>query len=88
MGLLNRVKLFQTEIILELRYKKFEKEFFGKKIPLPPNWGGFILVPEYFEFWQGRENRLHDRICYEKRKERWKIFRLAPLNFLKAVETE
>lgn len=63
---------------LEKRFKKFKIEFSGKKIPLPPNWGGFILVPEYFEFWQGRENRLHDRICYKRNKDRWKIFRLAP----------
>jgi len=63
---------------LEKRFKKFEIKFSGKKIPLPPNWGGLILVPEYFEFWQGRENRLHDRICYKKQKGSWKIFRLAP----------
>jgi pyridoxamine 5'-phosphate oxidase len=63
---------------LEQRYKKFEKEFSGNKIPLPPNWGGYILVPKYFEFWQGRESRLHDRIGYKKQKRRWKIFRLAP----------
>ena len=63
---------------LEKRFKDFEKKFTGKKIPVPPNWGGFRLVPDYFEFWQGRENRLHDRICYEKQKGRWNIFRLAP----------
>jgi len=63
---------------LEKRFKKFKIEFSGKKIPLPPNWGGFILVPDYFEFWQGRESRLHDRICYKRNKDRWKIFRLAP----------
>lgn len=63
---------------LEKRFKEFEKKFAGKKIPVPANWGGFRLVHDYFEFWQGRENRLHDRICYEKQKGRWKIFRLAP----------
>jgi pyridoxamine 5'-phosphate oxidase len=71
-------KIIHGREYLESRYKKFEKEFFGKKIPLPPNWGGFILVPNYFEFWQGRENRLHDRICYKKFNKKWKIFRLAP----------
>ena len=73
----------QSQIIpdrnyLELQYKKFKEKFSGKKIPLPLNWGGYILVPHYFEFWQGRESRLHDRICYKKQKGRWKIFRLAP----------
>ena len=63
---------------LERRFKDFEKKFSGKKIPLPPDWGGFRLVPDYFEFWQGRENRLHDRICYKKVNKKWKIFRLAP----------
>jgi len=73
----------QSEVIpdrdyLEKRFQKFEKQFKGKKIPMPQNWGGFILVPEYFEFWQGRESRLHDRICYKKVNKKWKIFRLAP----------
>ena len=63
---------------LEKRFQKFKEEFKRKKIPMPKNWGGFILVPDYFEFWQGRENRLHDRICYKRNKDRWKIFRLAP----------
>ncbi len=63
---------------LEKRFQKFKEQFKGKKIPMPKDWGGFILVPEYFEFWQGRENRLHDRICYKKQKGKWKIFRLAP----------
>jgi pyridoxamine 5'-phosphate oxidase len=71
-------KIIPDRDFLELRYKIFEKKFSGKKIPLPPNWGGYILVPNYFEFWQGRENRLHDRICYKKQKTRWKIIRLAP----------
>ncbi len=51
---------------------------FGKNVPLPPVWGGFRLIPNYFEFWQGRPNRLHDRICYTKQKSGWKIERLAP----------
>jgi len=71
-------KIIPDRAYLELRYKKFEEKFSGKKIPLPSNWGGYILVPSYFEFWQGRENRLHDRICYKKQKRGWKIFRLAP----------
>ena len=63
---------------LEKRFQKFKEQFKGKKIPMPKDWGGFILVPDYFEFWQGRENRLHDRICYKKVNGKWKIIRLAP----------
>ena len=63
---------------LDAKFEIFKREFKGKQIPLPPDWGGFRLVPEYFEFWQGRESRLHDRICYKKSKSSWKIFRLAP----------
>ena len=47
-------------------------------IPLPPFWGGYTLLPHYFEFWQGRPNRLHDRITYSLVKGNWKIGRLAP----------
>lgn len=63
---------------LEKRFREFEKKFTGKKIPIPPNWGGFKVIPDYFEFWQGRENRLHDRICFKKVNKNWRIFRLAP----------
>lgn len=63
---------------LEAKFQIFKRQFKGKKIPIPPDWGGFRLVPEYFEFWQGRESRLHDRICYKKLKSKWKIFRLSP----------
>ncbi|NWG27113.1 MAG: pyridoxamine 5'-phosphate oxidase, partial [Ignavibacteriaceae bacterium] len=71
-------KIIPDRKYLEEKFKETKEKFEGKKIPLPPNWGGFILIPEYFEFWQGRENRLHDRICYKKTKQSWKIFRLAP----------
>jgi pyridoxamine 5'-phosphate oxidase len=54
------------------------KEKFKNDVPLPPYWGGYVLVPSYFEFWQGRLNRLHDRIVYKKQKNGWKILRLAP----------
>lgn len=46
--------------------------------PRPPHWGGYRLVPERFEFWQGRRDRLHDRLCYRKTDGAWKIERLAP----------
>ncbi|MEO5581476.1 MAG: pyridoxamine 5'-phosphate oxidase [Saprospiraceae bacterium] len=47
-------------------------------LPLPPFWGGFSLIPAYFEFWQGRPDRLHDRITYSLKRGKWVISRLAP----------
>lgn len=44
----------------------------------PVNWGGYLVVPDYFEFWQGRESRLHDRIIYRREADGWRISRLAP----------
>src|SRR4030095_6153576 len=60
--------------------KEFIKYFakYGTNVPLPPFWGGYRLIPNEFEFWQGRLNRLHDRIHYTKQKKDWKIERLAP----------
>ncbi len=49
-----------------------------KDIKRPDYWGGYILIPDLFEFWQGREGRLHDRISYERNNSEWQIFRLAP----------
>jgi pyridoxamine 5'-phosphate oxidase len=54
-------------------------EQFGENIPRPPHWGGYRVIPSVIEFWQGRSNRLHDRICYSKKENAgWKIERLAP----------
>ncbi|HBI81412.1 MAG TPA: pyridoxamine 5'-phosphate oxidase [Bacteroidales bacterium] len=63
---------------LERLLADFEEEFKGKSIKRPPNWGGYILVPTLFEFWQGRPNRLHDRIQYSLINNQWEIERLAP----------
>ncbi len=56
----------------------YKEEFEDKYIERPENWGGFILKPTLFEFWQGRYNRLHDRIEYYYFENRWNIKRLAP----------
>jgi len=63
---------------LELLYTEIETKFKGKKIPRPERWGGFRVIPSLFEFWQGRPNRLHDRIQYSKADNNWIIERLAP----------
>jgi pyridoxamine 5'-phosphate oxidase len=63
---------------LEKKYNELKLKYADGKVPMPDSWGGYKIIPNYFEFWQGRENRLHDRICYKKQKREWKIFRLAP----------
>lgn len=68
----------ESRTILEARMAQLEREFDGKEIPRPAYWRGFRVVPTYFEFWQGRENRLHDRIAYSRDGERWVRKRLQP----------
>lgn len=60
------------------KYEKYREQFAGKEIPLPPFWGGYRVIPTEFEFWQGRENRLHDRICFKLKGKEWQITRLSP----------
>lgn len=59
------------------RYKKYEKRF-DKEVRCPEFWGGYRLIPEHMEFWEGRDHRIHDRLCYLKENNQWKIIRLAP----------
>ena len=70
--------VIQNREFLENKFDELKEKFGNEEIPLPDFWGGYRLIPNYFEFWQGRENRLHDRICYKKENDEWKIFRLAP----------
>jgi pyridoxamine 5'-phosphate oxidase len=62
---------------LEERFNEFRKKF-DTQVPLPPFWGGFRLTPDKFEFWQGRQNRLHDRIVYTLDGDAWQMSRLSP----------
>ena len=74
----------QSEIIpsrnsLEIQLKQLEQDFQNKEIPRPKHWGGFLVKPISVEFWQGRPNRLHDRIRFQLQADfSWKIDRLAP----------
>lgn len=63
---------------LEQRVREYEQEFAGKEVPRPEFWSGFRLRPESFEFWERRENRLHERVLYVKDGTAWKIEYLYP----------
>ena len=62
---------------LEQRYRDVEDRF-PDDVPLPENWGGYLVVPETVEFWQGRRGRMHDRLVYRRTGEGWETVRLAP----------
>lgn len=64
--------------VIEERLQKLKTKFEDKPIPKPDFWGGFLIKPETFEFWQGRPNRLHDRILYTNTNNTWSHRRLEP----------
>jgi pyridoxamine 5'-phosphate oxidase len=65
--------------VLEQLTDEAARRFEGQPVPRPPRWGGYRVVPEVIEFWQGRDNRLHDRLCYRRRADGgWEVVRLAP----------
>lgn len=66
------------QVIEEADRKLTEQYATAEEIPRPPHWGGYQLQPERVEFWQGRPNRLHDRIVYAQQDNSWQIQRLAP----------
>jgi pyridoxamine 5'-phosphate oxidase len=68
----------ESREVLEERYAHFDRRFEGLEVPRPHSWGGYLLAPRRFEFWQGRPNRLHDRIEYVLAAHRWCVARLAP----------
>jgi pyridoxamine 5'-phosphate oxidase len=63
---------------LETLVREAEERYAGSDVPRPPYWGGYRIVPEEFEFWQGRRHRLHDRLRYEREGEGWVVRRLSP----------
>ena len=73
----NQSEVVASRETLEGHFAEIEKRF-GDDLPRPPHWGGYRLKPNSIEFWQGRENRLHDRLCYRLQDDGWRIERLAP----------
>lgn len=63
---------------LDNQFQKMFSSYEEGKVPKPETWGGYGITPTYFEYWQGRPSRLHDRIVYEKLGSEWKIKRLSP----------
>lgn len=75
----NQSDVIENREVLEDKLKALEQSFEGKTIDRPEHWGGYIVKPVEIEFWQGRANRLHDRIRYQLQEDyNWKVERLAP----------
>ena len=75
----NQSSVVSSREELDQNLKSFETKYKNQEIPRPDHWGGFIVKPESIEFWQGRPNRMHDRIRYTLQKDfNWKMERLAP----------
>lgn len=71
-------RVVSSRSILEMKLDEMKRRFAEGKIPLPSFWGGYRVFPREIEFWQGRENRLHDRFLFRREVEGWTIERLAP----------
>ena len=63
---------------LEAQVAEAEARFADGKVPRPPHWGGYRVIPERFEFWQHRRDRIHDRLIYEASGQGWSISRIQP----------
>lgn len=64
--------------MLDAKYLEMENRFEGEEVPCPEHWGGYVVVPERIEFWQGRDSRLHDRLEYQKAGNNWQLRRVQP----------
>ena len=72
-------RTIEGRAVLERRLKEVEAKHADKVVPRPPHWGGFRILPNVVEFWQGRPRRLHDRLCYTRGEDgQWRRERLAP----------
>lgn len=72
-------KIIENRDVLENRWQELQAKYPAEDVPMPPNWGGYVLAPIRIEFWQGRANRLHDRFRYSRLADStWRIERLSP----------
>ena len=71
-------RVIESRRVIENNLEKLQDQYREMEIPRPAHWGGYRVVPQAIEFWQGRSSRLHDRIKYTKENQSWKIVRLAP----------
>ena len=71
-------RVIESRRVIENNLEKLQDQYRDMEIPRPGHWGGYRVVPQAIEFWQGRSSRLHDRIKYTKENQSWKIVRLAP----------
>lgn len=72
-------RVIESRQVLETESQRLRDKYANQQVPLPDDWGGYVLKPRVIEFWQGRDNRMHDRMCYTLQpNSQWHIKRLAP----------
>lgn len=74
----NQSQIIENYDVITNKLKELEKKFEGEEIPRPEYWGGFIVVPDSIEFWQGHQGRIHDRLKFQRLEQKWKLDRLSP----------
>ena len=74
----NQSSVIESRGTIEERVAELEKKFEGKAVPRPDHWGGYLITPINYEFWQGRASRLHDRLAFHQEEGSWVVNRLAP----------
>lgn len=74
----NQSEVVPDRAYLDKKFTSLKEQYSEGEVPMPETWGGYLVTPEYFEFWQGRRSRLHDRITYSKQDSDWVIKRLSP----------